>query len=99
MQTQGSSLARVVLRRALAVVEVLVAGFLWFFGIVFLTGPSVHHMDFSVVAPFLIFFGFVAAAAAATAWLGRRRWWIWQAAAVGLPVVTIIGLTLWVELF
>ena len=99
MQTQGSSLAWVVLRRALAVVELLVAGFLWFLGIAFLTGPPVHHMDFSVVAPFLIFFGFVAAAAAVTAWLGRRRWWIWQVAAVGLLVITIGGLALWVNLF
>ena len=96
MQTQGSSVARVVLRRALAIIELLVAGFLWFLGIVFLTGPAVHHMDLGEVAPFLIFFGFVAAAAAVTAWLGRRRWWVWQAAAVGLVVVTIIGLALWV---
>ncbi len=90
---------RVVLRRALAVVELLVAGFLWFLGIAILTGPTLHHMDFSVMARFLIFFGFVATAAAVTAWLGRLRWWIWQAAAVGLPVVTIIGLMLWVNLF
>lgn len=99
MQTQGSSVQRVVLRRALAVVELLVAGFLWFLGIAMLTGPSLAHMDFSEVAPFFLSFGFVATAAAVTAWLGRRRWWIWQAAAVGLPVVTIIGLTLWVNLF
>src|SRR5687767_1783748 len=99
MQTQGSSVRRVVLRRALAVVELLVAGFLWFLGIVILTGPTLHHMDLSGLGAFSIFFGFVATAAAVTAWLGRRRWWIWQAAAVGLPVVTVIGLMLWVNLF
>lgn len=99
MQIQASSMPQVVLRRALAVVELLVAGFLWFLGISILKGPYVAHMDLSGVAPFLIFFGVVAAAAAVTAWLGRRRWWIWQAAAVGVPVVTILGIMIWVNLF
>lgn len=99
MQTQGSTVQAVVLRRALAVVELLVAGFVWFLGIDTLRGPHNPHMDLSDVAKFFIFFGFVAAVAAVTAWLGIRRWWIWQAAVVVLPVVTIIGLVLWVNLF
>jgi hypothetical protein len=99
MQTQGSSVARVVLRRALAVGELLVAGFLWFVGILIVTGPRLHHMDLSMLGWLSIFFGLGAAAAAVTAWLGGRRWWVWQAAAAGLPVVTIGGLALWVELF
>jgi hypothetical protein len=86
-------------RRSLAVFELLVAGFLWFLAYDSLKGPYNPHMDLRELVPFLILFGFAAAAAAVTAWLGIRRWKVWQAAALAVPVVTIIVAIIRVNLF
>lgn len=105
MEKREWGLFPAVLRRALSIIEFVVAGLLLFSGIVFSidtpgrrTGDGIGDKILEAMALPLILYGLGIVVAAVTAWIGGRRWWIWQVAIltleVGLPIATIIVLVI-----
>ena len=86
-----------VLRRALAIVEVVVAILcVWILGFESLTarrvggdgiGTGIAH----AFAPAFIVIGVAIGAAAITAWQDRPRWWKWQVAAVVIAPAALVA--------
>jgi hypothetical protein len=108
MQSSEEGLLPVVLRRALAVVECAVVGGLLIVGSDLLKARRVEGDGIAtgfawLVGALFILVSPAVAAAAVTAWLGRQRWWAWQAVmvlwAAVLPVGTILLLMISITLF
>ena len=96
MESSEQGLARVALRRSLAVIELAVAGGLLLLSYDLWTSRRVGGDGIATgfawlfgVFGMLISLGVVLAAV--TAWLGRRRWWVWQAAMLAWAVVVPVG--------
>jgi hypothetical protein len=103
MKARESSPFPVVLRRAIAVIEFGAAGLLLLFGIESSINPGRRVGGDGIATgimrafalPFILI-GVGLALAAVTAWLGRRKWWAWQAAMVawGISVLVVTFLVL-----
>ena len=108
MRSSERSLAPVALRRSLAVVECAVAGGLLLLAYELLASERVGGDGIATGWAWL--FGALlelvspgVALAAVTAWLGGRRWWVWQVAMViwawGMPAVSLLALIFFGSLF
>ena len=108
MQSRDSKFVQLVLRRSLAVIECAAAVALLLQGYDLLGarrvgGDGIATGIARLFGGFSILIGLGVALAAVMAWLGRRRWWVWQAGmlawAVALPVGTFLVVMIFSLLF